>query len=113
MSNVDILFLNNKDMTDLGAGDMRSALHDVEQAYSLYEKGEAIIPGKVVMRFGDKPEDEHVFGRINCMPGYIGGEYNMAGVKWIGSGPQNYKKGLPRASVIIVLNDPEIGRAHV
>ena len=41
------------------------------------------------------------------MPGYIGGEYNMAGIKWIGSGPMNYKKGLPRASVTIILNDPD------
>lgn len=31
----------------------------------------------------------------------------MAGIKWIGSGPMNYKKGLPRASVTIVLNDPD------
>lgn len=41
------------------------------------------------------------------MPGYIGGEYDMAGIKWIGSGPQNFKKGLPRASVTVILNDPE------
>ena len=41
------------------------------------------------------------------MPGYIGGEFDMAGIKWIGSGPQNYKKGLPRASVTVILNDPE------
>ena len=40
------------------------------------------------------------------MPGYIGGEYDMAGIKWIGSNPQNYKLGLPRATVLVVLNDP-------
>lgn len=107
MNKADILFLNNKAMEELGAGDMKAAIDDVEQAYSLYEKGDVITPGKVVLRFGDKPEDEHVRGRINCMPGYIGGSYNMAGVKWIGSGPQNYKKGLPRASVTIILNDPD------
>lgn len=107
MNKVNILFLNNKEMERLGAGDMNAALCDVERAYSLYEAGDVIVPGKVVMRFGDKPEDEHVFGRINCMPGYLGGEYNMAGVKWIGSGPQNYKKGLPRASVTVILNDPD------
>jgi ornithine cyclodeaminase len=31
----------------------------------------------------------------------------MAGIKWIGSGPMNYKQGLPRASVTMVLNDPD------
>ncbi|MBQ7582612.1 MAG: hypothetical protein IJU25_07310, partial [Lachnospiraceae bacterium] len=52
-------------------------------------------------------EDENVMGRINAMPGFIGGEYQMAGIKWIGSGPMNYKKGLPRASVTVILNDPD------
>ena len=46
-------------------------------------------------------------GRINAMPGYVGGKYDMAGIKWIGSGPMNYKKGLPRASVTVILNDPD------
>lgn len=105
--NVDILFLNNKDMEQLGSGDMKSAIHDVERAYILAEQGKAIIPGKCVMRWGNTPEDENVMGRINAMPGYLGGEYDMAGIKWIGSGPQNYKKGLPRASVIVILNDPD------
>ncbi len=105
--NVDILFLNNKDMQALGAEDMQAVLNDVEQAYMLTEKGDVLTPGKCVMRWGETIEDENKLGRINAMPGYIGGEYDMAGIKWIGSGPSNYKKGLPRASVILVLNDPE------
>lgn len=105
--NTDVLFLNNKAMEELGCGDMKEVLHDVQRAYILCEEGDVLTPGKIVMRFGDKPEDESVLGRINCMPGYIGGEYNMAGVKWIGSGPMNYKQGLPRASVMMVLNDPD------
>jgi len=104
---VDILFLNNTAMNALGAGDMKTVINDVERAYVLTEAGDVMVPGKCVMRWGNTPEDENVFGRINAMPGYIGGEYDMAGIKWIGSGPMNYKKGLPRASVTIVLNDPD------
>ena len=104
---VDLLFLNNKQMESLGAGDMEAVIHDVERAYVLVEQGDVLVPGKCVMRWGSTPEDENVLGRINAMPGYIGGEYNMAGIKWIGSGPQNYKKGLPRASVTVILNDPD------
>ncbi|MGI5963749.1 MAG: ornithine cyclodeaminase family protein [Lawsonibacter sp.] len=107
MSKVDILFLNNKDMEELGCADMPAVIHDVERAYILTEEGDVLVPGKCVMRWGKTPEDENVYGRINAMPGYIGGEYNMAGIKWIGSGPMNYKKGLPRASVTVVLNDPD------
>ncbi|MFV0496745.1 MAG: ornithine cyclodeaminase family protein [Candidatus Fimivivens sp.] len=107
MNKIDMLFLSNKDMTYLGAGDMQAAIHDVERAYILIEKEDVLVPGKCVMRWGDTPEDENVYGRINAMPGFLGGEYNMAGIKWIGSGPMNYKKGLPRASVTIILNDPD------
>lgn len=107
MSKVDILFLNNKDMEELGAADMPAVIHDVERAYLLTEQGDALVPGKCVMRWGTTPEDENIYGRINAMPGYLGGEYDMAGIKWIGSGPMNYKKGLPRASVTIILNDPD------
>jgi len=107
MSKVDVLLLNNKDMEMLGANDMEAAIHDVERAYIITEEGNALTPGKCVMRWGSTLEDENQLGRINAMPGYIGGEYDMAGIKWIGSGPQNYKKGLPRASVTVIINDPE------
>ena len=105
--NADILFLNNKAMEELGVLDMRQAISDVEKAYVLNANGDVISPGKCVLRWGKTPEDENIYGRINAMPGYIGGEYDMAGIKWIGSGPMNYKKGLPRASVTVILNDPE------
>ncbi len=107
MRKADILFLNNKAMDELGAASMEEVIKDVESVYKLTQNGDVISPGKCVMRWGQTVEDENVLGRINAMPGYIGGEYDMAGIKWIGSGPMNYKKGLPRASVTIILNDPD------
>lgn len=94
-------------MEALGVNDMEAAIHDVERTYVLIEEGDVLVPGKCVMRWGTTPEDENVYGRINAMPGYVGGEYGLAGIKWIGSGPMNYKKGLPRASVTVILNDPD------
>lgn len=102
-----VLFLNNAVMSDVGVNDMSAAVRDVKKAYVLNKQGDVINPGKCVLRWGKTVEDENVMGRINAMPGYVGGEYNMAGIKWIGSGPMNYKKGLPRASVTMVLNDPD------
>ena len=107
MSKADLLFLNNKAMDELGVSDMTAVINDVERVYVLNQEGDVIAPGKCVMRWGKTVEDENTLGRINAMPGYIGGEYDMAGIKWIGSGPMNYKKGLPRASVTIILNDPD------
>jgi len=107
MSKVEVLFLNNKAMSENGVSDMAEVIHDVERVYTLTQEGDVIAPGKCVMRWGQTVEDENVLGRINAMPGYIGGEYDMAGIKWIGSGPMDYKKGLPRASVTVILNDPD------
>ncbi|MBQ3132855.1 MAG: ornithine cyclodeaminase family protein [Clostridia bacterium] len=104
---IDLLFLNNKAMEAVGVNQMDLAIADVKEAYMLDKHGDVINPGKCVLRWGKTIEDENVLGRINAMPGYIGGTYHMAGIKWIGSGPMNYKKSLPRASVTIILNDPD------
>lgn len=102
----DILFMNDKLVNQLSGG-MPDIIHDVERALSLLDSGEALNPEKAVMKWGKTVEDENTYGRINAMGGFVGGEYNIAGIKWIGSGPMNYKKGLPRASVTVILNDPD------
>ena len=104
---INLRFLNDGAMRAAGVLDMQAAMRDVERVYVLNTLGDVINPGKCVLRWGRTVEDENRLGRINAMPGYVGGEYDMAGIKWIGSGPMNYKKGLPRASVTIILNDPD------
>lgn len=106
-NNFDILYLNQKEVIDLGGGDMKLAIEDMEEVLSLHYKGEAIVPHKIAMGFGKTLEDENTLGRINAMPGYVKGKYNMAGIKWIGSNPKNVERGIPRASAITILNDPD------
>ena len=85
---------------------MEAALTDLEEVFRLYDQGDYLLPGKVVMKRPGKNSEETT-GRINAMPGYVGGRFHMSGIKWIGSGPQNpFQYGLPRASAVIVLNDP-------
>ena len=103
----DILFMNNTVINQLVANDMKLVIEDVEKCLSLFDDEDAINTGKLVTRWGNTPEAENKYGRINAMPGYLGGEYKVLGIKWIGSGPNNFKKGLPRASVTVVLNDAE------
>ena len=79
----NVLFLNNKAMWRTGVQDMQAAIRDVEQANILNRTGDVINPGKCVLRWGNSVEDENVLGRINAMPGYLGGDYNLAGIKWI------------------------------
>lgn len=102
-----ILYLSGAEVSALGGGDMRQALEDVEETLCLVYRGDAIVPEKIAMGFGKGFLDEAEKGRINAMPGFLGGRFQMAGIKWIGSNPKNQSKGLPRASSITILNDPD------
>lgn len=101
-----LLYLSGEDIIRLGGLDMRLALEDVEETLKLVYLRDCIVPGKIAMGFGKSIADESTKGRINAMPGYIGGRFDIAGIKWIGSNPTNLQKGMPRASAIIILNDP-------
>ena len=102
-----MLHLSGEDVARLGAFDMKLALEDVEEALKLVHLGECIVPEKIAMGFGKNISEESTKGRINAMPSYIGGRFDIAGIKWIGSNPLNAAKGLPRASALTILNDPD------
>ncbi len=104
---LELLYLCQRDVLQLGGDDMSSAIQDMEKVFILKEKKDVRVPDKVSMGFGDSISEEKTKGRINAMPGYLGGEYDMAGIKWIGSNPGNLSRGLPRASAITILNDPD------
>ena len=99
-------YLSLEETIAAGATDMAKAIEDVEKVLSLEDDGKVIHPHKTAMRWGDAAS-EYDFGRINAMPGYVGGDINMAGIKWIGSTPRNIKRGQPRACGLTILNDPE------
>lgn len=103
---LNLLYLDRDQVIALGGKDMLLAVKDMENIFRLFEKGDIRLPDKVSMNFGKTVAEEKTLGRINAMPGYVGGEYDMAGIKWIGSNPNNLKNGLPRASAITILNDP-------
>ena len=82
---------------------------DVELALSLLEEGDCVDPAKSVLRWSEDPEMESVRGRINFLSAYLGGAIDSVGMKWIGSFPANRDRGLPRATALIILNDPPTG----
>ena len=104
---LNLLYLNRDEVIELGGEDMSLAVSDMEALLALREQGDVRVPDKVSMNFGKTIAEEKTMGRINSMPGYVGGDYHMAGMKWVGSNPGNLQKGLPRASAITILNDPD------
>ncbi|MFZ7101559.1 MAG: hypothetical protein ACOWWO_02740 [Peptococcaceae bacterium] len=104
---VEVLYLSQEDVKAAGALDMSLAVPTMEEVFRLHYERDYILPNKCVLRWGDL-ESETTRGRINAMPGWIGGDIRAVGIKWIASSPQNpFKFGQPRASAIIILNDPD------
>lgn len=106
MKGSEILFLSQEDVKQCGGFDMPNIISIMENVFKLHHKQDYILPKKTALRWGDM-ESESITGRINSMPGYIGGDINTSGIKWISSAPQNpFKYNLPRATGLIILNDP-------
>ena len=102
---VKFLYLQQEDVIACGGLDMSEVIAAVEKVYALHEQGQCIEPEAPLISWNG-PQGR----RILAHPAWVGGEVNVAGIKWIPSNPENpRKRGMPRASAIIILNDPETG----
>ncbi|MEV0780197.1 2,3-diaminopropionate biosynthesis protein SbnB [Streptomyces sp. NPDC050428] len=81
----------------------------VRRGYLTHASGDSSNPHSAFLRFPHRPTS-----RIISLPAYLGGEFEVAGIKWIASFPENpAARGIPRASATLVLNDTETGYPFV
>ncbi|MFF3429324.1 2,3-diaminopropionate biosynthesis protein SbnB [Streptomyces sp. NPDC002602] len=76
----------------------------VEETYRLHGAGRSVNPPSTFLRFTDRPTS-----RMIALPASIGGADPVDGLKWISSFPGNVSADLPRASAVLILNDPVTG----
>ncbi len=81
----------------------RQVIGIVEDTYKAHGVGETVNPPSYFLRFPDRPSS-----RIIALPASLGGG-RVDGIKWISSFPDNVSGGLPRASAVLILNEPRTG----
>ncbi len=110
MSTTGFLYLSQEDVVAAGGTDMAAMVDVIERAFAVKAAGEVRMPPKVMITWADEPGTEELHGRIMAMPAYVGGEFDVAGLKWIPSVPGNpARNGLPRANALVLLTDRETG----
>ncbi|MFH9004323.1 2,3-diaminopropionate biosynthesis protein SbnB [Streptomyces afghaniensis] len=85
-------------------GREEEVIRAVEAAYRLHGEGATVNPDSHFLTFPDRPS-----ARIIALPASVGGDVDVHGIKWIASFPENVAGGLPRASAVLILNDPRTG----
>src|SRR5689334_25359659 len=88
---------------------MAAVIGVIERAFQVKAAGEVFMPPKVMLTWSDEPGTQELHGRIMAMPAWVGGEWDVAGMKWIPSVPANLQRGLPRANALVLLADRETG----
>lgn len=117
---VEFLYLNEDDMIAAGVKDMAGCIEAMEEMFRLMKVGNYRMGGAngnshgcMVMFPESSPFPEMpVDGpdrRFMAMPAYLGGKFDMAGMKWYGSNCANKEKGLPRSILMLTLNDKDTG----
>ena len=117
---IDFLYLSEPDMIKAGVKDMNACISAMEDMLILVKKGDYMMGGENHNSHGcmvSFPDDPQFPGmpkntqerRFMAMPAYLGGKYQVAGVKWYGSNMENKEKGLPRSILMLTLTDKDTG----
>lgn len=116
----DFIYLSEPDMIKAGVMDMDACIESMEDMLRLLKEGDYVMGGEnhnshgCMVTFPDDPKfpgmpKNTTDRRFMAMPAYLGGKYQMAGVKWYGSNIDNKKIGLPRSILMMMLNDKDTG----
>lgn len=97
-----MLYLNEKDLMKIGwAWD--ETIDSIEKAVHCLNKKDFVQPIKPYLRYRD------LTNRIIALIAFVGGEIDLAGIKWIASFPNNINKGMARAHSVVILNHADTG----
>jgi ornithine cyclodeaminase len=105
MNEDEIILIKGREVADLLKGRELDILQKVRLAYEAHARRETSLPHSTFLRF---PANDT--NRVIALPAYLGDSFNVAGIKWISSFPNNIRQNKNRASAVIILNSTETGR---
>lgn len=117
---IDLLYLNEADMLKAGVNDVVGCTDCMEELLKLLDQGDYRMGGEngnshgSMITFPEEPEFPNMpkngpDRRFMAMPAYVGGKFDVAGMKWYGSNVANRDKMLPRSILMMMLNDKDTG----
>ncbi len=95
-----LLYLSRANVEALDVS-MGQVIDAVEAGFKLKGEGKTQMPPKTAIH----PRGDGTF--LHAMPAYVGGDMDLATLKWVGGADDNHKLGLPTISGLIVVNDPD------
>lgn len=95
-------YLNENNLNEIGIN-WAETVGVIEETVKCLDKGDFSQPIKPYLRY------KNLKNRIIAMPAFVGGKFNIAGIKWIASFPDNLSKGIPRAHSVVILNNADTG----
>lgn len=97
----DVRFISQAGVESLGIT-MKEVMEVVEAGWKRKGEGKVELPAKI----GVHPRNDCY---MHAMPCWVGGDVDMAGIKWVCGYPDNLKKHLPYNNGVFILNDVETG----
>ena len=117
---IDFLYLSEADMLEVGVTNMSECVDSMIEMFKLMSDGDYVMGGAnhnshgVMLSFPETSPFPNMpldgpDRRFMAMPAYLGGKFDMAGMKWYGSNKANKDKGLPRSILMVMLSDKDTG----
>lgn len=98
-----MIYLNEENLKSIGIN-WKDTVDVIEKTVKCLDENDFSQPIKPYLRYRD------LKNRIIAMPAFVGGNINVAGIKWIASFPDNINHGIPRAHSVVILNNADTGK---